>query len=138
LSFALYGLVRKVIKVDALAGLATETLLLVPFGFGYLIWYEIAGAGAASDLGIGMHGLLMLGGPLTAIPLVLFAYGVRRIPYSTLGLLQYIAPTLQLLLGVFLYHEPFGGTHAVGFALIWMALAIYAMDGLWRSRKTLQ
>lgn len=135
ITFGLYGLVRKVVKVDALPGLATETLLLVPLGIGYLIWYEVAGAGAASHIGAGMYALLILGGPLTAIPLVLFAYGARRIPYSTIGLLQYIAPTLQLLLGVFLYHEPFGGPRALGFAFIWTALAIYAVDGIRRSRR---
>jgi chloramphenicol-sensitive protein RarD len=134
-SFGLYGLVRKVVKVDALAGFATETLLLLPLGLGYLIWCEIAGTGVAGQIGISTNLLLMLGGPLTAIPLVLFAYGARRIPYSTIGLLQYIAPTMQLLLAVLLYHEPFGGARAIGFVFIWTALAIYAVDGVWRSRK---
>jgi chloramphenicol-sensitive protein RarD len=77
----------------------------------------------------------MLGGPLTAIPLVLFAFGARRIPYSTVGLLQYIGPTIQFLLAIFVFHEPFTTERAVGFSLIWTALAIYAIDGVWRSRK---
>ena len=78
--------------------------------------------------------LLIASGPLTAITLFLFAYGARRIPYSTMGLLQYIAPSLQLACGVFAFHEPFERTQATGFALIWAALVIYAGDGLWRAR----
>ena len=135
-SFGLYGLVRKVVQVDALAGFGAETLLLLPVGVGYLIWCEIAGAGAVLEAGLALNLLLILGGPLTAIPLVLFAYGARRIPYSTVGLLQYIGPTIQLMLAVLVFKEPFSGPRVVGFVLIWTALAIYAADGLWRSRKT--
>jgi chloramphenicol-sensitive protein RarD len=136
LTFGLYGLVRKVVHVDSLAGLASETLLLLPIGVGYLIWCELAGTGAFAHQGVGIDLLLLLGGPLTAIPLVLFAFAARRLPYSTIGLLQYLGPTLQLLLGVFVFHEPFTRDRAIGFALIWTALAIYAGDGFWRSRKT--
>ncbi len=135
LTFSLYGFVRKVVQVDALAGLGAETLLLLPFGIGYLVWCEIAGIGTLGHTGIGTDLLLALGGPLTAIPLVLFAYGARRIPYSTVGLLQYIGPTLQLSLGVLVFNEPFAGPRVVGFTLIWSALAIYAVDGVWRSRR---
>src|SRR5690606_11429773 len=103
LSFGLYGLVRKVIKVDALAGFASETLLLMPIGVGYLIWCEIAGHAALGHQSLGIDLLLVLGGPLTAIPLVLFAFGARRIPYSTIGLLQYIGPTIQLILAVLVF-----------------------------------
>lgn len=137
-SFGLYGLVRKVVRVDALAGFGTETLLLLPIGIGYLVWCEMAGTGAAGQVGWGMNLLLALGGPLTALPLVLFAYGARRIPYSTVGLLQYIGPTIQLMLAVLLFREPFEGPRVVGFSLIWAALAIYAVDGVWRSRKLSQ
>jgi chloramphenicol-sensitive protein RarD len=135
LSFGFYGLVRKLVKVDALAGFGAETLVLLPLGLGYLVWCELSGVGIAGHATPGMHLLLVLGGPLTAIPLVLFAFGARRIPYSTIGLLQYIGPTIQLLLAVFVFHEPFTQTRMIGFALIWTALAIYAIDGLWRSRK---
>jgi chloramphenicol-sensitive protein RarD len=134
-SFGLYGLVRKLVKVDSLTGLGTETLLAMPVGLGYLIWCEVAGIGAAGHDGLATDLLLMLGGPLTAVPLVLFAYGARRIPYSTVGLLQYIAPTMQLLLGVLMFHESFDRSRAIGFTMIWTALAIYALDGLWRARK---
>jgi chloramphenicol-sensitive protein RarD len=135
-TFGMYGFVRKVIQVDALAGFGAETLLLLPFGVGYLIWCETAGIGSLGHSSLGIDTLLVLGGPITAIPLVLFAFGARRIPYSTVGLLQYIGPTLQLLLGVFAFHEPFGGPRLIGFSLIWSGLAIYALDGIWRSRKT--
>jgi chloramphenicol-sensitive protein RarD len=76
--------------------------------------------------------LLAAAGPITAIPLLLFAAAARRIPLSLLGILQYIGPTLQLLLGVWLYHEPFGGARLAGFILIWAALAVYSAEGLWR------
>jgi chloramphenicol-sensitive protein RarD len=134
-SFGLYGLVRKMVRVEALVGFGAETALLLPFGVGYLIWCEYSGIGAFGHAGFNMNALLMLGGPLTAIPLVLFAVGARRIPYSTVGLLQYIGPTIQLLLAVLVYHEPFDSARLTGFSMIWTGLAIYAIDGLWRSRK---
>ena len=136
-SFGLYGLVRKVIRVDALAGFGTETLLLAPIGIGYILWCEQAGTGVLTTGSVGLYTLLIVGGPLTAIPLVLFAFGARRIPYSTVGLLQYIGPTIQMLLAVFVFGEPFSGPRVLGFVLIWTALAIYAGDGVWRSRKAL-
>jgi chloramphenicol-sensitive protein RarD len=134
-SFGLYGLVRKVIRVDALAGFATETLLLAPLGIVYLIWCELSGTGVITNGSGGLYALLMAGGPLTAIPLVLFAFGARRIPYSTVGLLQYIGPTIQMFLAVFAFGEPFSGPRVLGFVLIWTALALYAGDGIWRARK---
>ncbi len=134
-SFGLYGLVRKVIRVDALPGFAAETLLLAPIGVAYILWCEFAGSGVVATGGIGLYTLLIVGGPVTAIPLVLFAFGARRIPYSTVGLLQYIGPTIQLVLAVFVFGEPFQGPRVAGFVLIWTALAIYAVDGVWRNRK---
>jgi len=133
-TFSLYGLLRKVISVAALPGLATETLLLMPFGAAYLLWCGATGAGVFGSASPGLDALLIASGPVTAVPLFLFAYGARLIPYSTVGLLQYIAPSLQLMCGVFLYHEPFERLRAVGFALTWLALLIYAGDGLWRAR----
>jgi chloramphenicol-sensitive protein RarD len=133
-SFSLYGFVRKIISVDALPGLTTETLLLMPLAVGYLGWCQWGGGGALTTRGPDVAALLIGSGLITAIPLFLFAYGARALPYSTVGVLQYIAPTLQLLCGVVLYHESFGPARAAGFALIWMALLIYAADGLWRAR----
>ncbi len=135
LSFSLYGFVRKIISVDALPGLTTETLLLMPLAVGYLAWCHWAGSGALTTHGPGVAALLIGSGLITAIPLFLFAYGARALPYSTVGVLQYIAPSLQLACGVVLFHESFGPARAAGFALIWSALLIYAVDGLWRARS---
>jgi chloramphenicol-sensitive protein RarD len=135
LCFSLYGLVRKIIRVDALPGLTTETLLLTPLAAGYLAWGEWGGSGALTTAGPTIAALLIGSGPLTAIPLFLFAYGARALPYSTVGILQYITPSLQLVLGVALYHESFGAAQAAGFALLWVALVIYAADELRRARS---
>lgn len=133
-SFSLYGLVRKVISVDALPGLATETLLLAPLAIGYLMWCAAAGTGAFTRAGPEVAALLLGSGLVTAVPLFLFAYAARRLPYSTVGVLQYIGPSLQLACGVLVFHERFDGPRAVGFVLIWLALAIYAADGMLRAR----
>jgi chloramphenicol-sensitive protein RarD len=134
-SFGTYGLIRKVVKVESLPGLATETLVLFPFALTYLFWCETAGTGAMGHAGPVISALLIGSGPLTAIALFLFGYGARLLPYSTVGVLQYIAPTLQLACGVFAFHERFERTRAVGFALIWAALLVYAGEGLWLSHK---
>jgi chloramphenicol-sensitive protein RarD len=134
-TFSLYGLVRKLVRAESLPGFATETLLLVPVGLGYLFWSEAQGTGTFGHATLTNDLLLILSGPVTAIPLVMFSFGARRIPYSTVGLLQYIAPTLQLLVGVFVFHESFARDRAIGFILIWAALAVYAADGVWRARK---
>jgi chloramphenicol-sensitive protein RarD len=134
ISFSLYGLVRKVISVDALPGLATETLLLTPLAVSYLLWCTAAGIGALTRDGGAIAALLIGSGLVTAVPLSLFAYGARLLPYSTVGILQYIAPSLQLLCGVLFYHESFGPALAAGFGLIWAALLLYAADGVWRTR----
>jgi chloramphenicol-sensitive protein RarD len=129
-SFATYGLIRKVVKVESLPGLATETLLLAPFAAAYLLWCESAGSGALGHAAPVVNALLIGSGPVTAVALFLFAYGTRLLPYSTVGVLQYITPTLQFICGVFVLHEPFERTRAVGFTIIWAALLIYAGEGL--------
>jgi chloramphenicol-sensitive protein RarD len=134
-SFSLYGLVRKLISVDALPGLATETLLLSPLAVGYLAWCQAAGTGALTTAGPGIAALLVGSGVVTAVPLVLFAYGARALPYSTVGVLQYIGPSIQLLCGVLFYGETFGPARAAGFELLWTGLLLYAADGLWRARR---
>ena len=102
----------------------------------WVLWAEAGhGGGFAGGWSLGTDLLLVFGGVVTAVPLIGFAYGVRRIPLSVVGLLQYIAPTLQLLLGVWFFHEPFGGARALGFGAIWLGLAIYAGEGLWRNRR---
>ncbi len=135
-SFGLYGLVRKLVSVDPVAGLGLESLYLFLPSLAYLLWAEAGhGGGFASGWSWSTDLLLVFGGVVTAVPLIGFAYGVRRIPLSVVGLLQYIAPTLQLLLGVWFFHEPFGLAQALGFGAIWAGLALYAGEGLWRSRS---
>jgi len=134
-SFSSYGLLRKLVKVEALPGLATETLLLAPVAVGYLLWCESGGGGALGHTDPITDALLIASGPLTAITLFLFAHGTRLLPYSTIGLLQYIAPSLQFVCGVFVLHEPFDRARAIGFAVIWAALVIYAGEGVRLSRR---
>ena len=133
-SFGAYGLLRKTASLGALDGLALETVLMFPLAFGYLAWLGAAGADGFSGASISTQVLLAAAGPITAIPLLMFAAGARRIPLSVLGLLQYITPSMQLLLGVLLYREPFGGARLAGFVLIWGGLALYSLEGLWRIR----
>jgi len=134
-SFGGYGLLRKTAALGALEGLSFETMVLFPFAAGYVVWLTMHGENAflnaPSDT---TRWLLVAAGPTTAIPLLLFATGARKIPLSILGLLQYLSPTLQFLLGVWLFHEAFNSTRAVGFVMIWAALALFAGEGLWRSR----
>jgi chloramphenicol-sensitive protein RarD len=133
-SFAFYGLVRKRVEVDAITGLTVETLLLAPLAIAFLVWR--GGDGAFGAQGGWIDALLLASGVFTAVPLMLFAFGVRRVPLATIGLIQYLGPTLQLLIGVWLFGEAFTHVQALGFGLIWGALALYAIDGLWRRRRT--
>lgn len=131
-TFGIYGLLRKIAHLGALEGLALETILLAP-----LVLTILAVTAAHGDNGFLQASptsqiLLALSGPVTAIPLLLFARAARRIPLSLLGLLQYISPTMQLLTGVFIYDEPFDGPRLTGFVVIWTALAVYSVEGLWR------
>ncbi len=131
-SFALYGFVRKVAPVDSLEGLSIETALLAPIALGWLIWLQQAGELGLGRFGLSVDMMLVLGGAVTAIPLLMFTAAARRLPYSTLGFLQYIAPSLQFLLAVLAFGEPLTTSHLVCFAAIWTALAIFTLDG-WRS-----
>lgn len=132
-SFAVYGLIRKQVAVEAVPGVAIESLILTPVALGWLLWLAASQRGAFLAGSAGQDVLLVVGGVLTALPLIGFAYGARRIPYSLVGILQYISPTLQLLSGVLFLGEPFGSDRAIGFGCIWLALAVYAQDG-WRRR----
>lgn len=123
-SFATYGLLRKIVPVDALAGLAVETALLFPLALLWLGWALSAGDPVFGPT-TGTAGLLALAGIVSTTPLLLFTAAARRLPYSTLGMLQFLAPTLQFLLAVLLYGERFTAAHAVAFAAIWTALALY-------------
>ena len=136
LTFGIYGLLRKTAALGAIEGLSLETLLLAPLAAAYLLWLADRGASGFVDGDATTRLLLFAAGPVTAVPLLLFAAGARRIPFSTLGLLQYLGPSLQLLIGVWLYHEPFA-ERAPGYVLIWIALAVFSIEGIvqgWRSR----
>ena len=134
-SFGLYGLARKTAPVDALGGLFIETLILLPAALVYLIWMQATGAGAFGRHGIGFDLLLMLSGPVTALPLLWFSAAARRLKLSTVGFFQYIAPSTQFLLAVLVYGEPFTHAHAVTFPLIWAALALLTVDAVRRQRR---
>ncbi|MEQ1440366.1 EamA family transporter RarD [Fontimonas sp. SYSU GA230001] len=138
LSFGSYGLIRKIAVVPSVRGLAVESGLLFLPALAFLLGSEIHGSGSFGHVSLRTDALLIAGGLVTALPLVLFAVGARRIPLSMIGLLQYLAPSLQLACGVFLFGEPFTSNQAVGFGCIWLALGVYALDGLWRARRSVQ
>jgi chloramphenicol-sensitive protein RarD len=132
-----YSLMRKQSTLGAITGLTLETLLLVPAAVGFLIWQHVHGSGSLGRVDLRTHVLLFSSGVVTAIPLLLFAYGARRIRLSTLGLLQYLAPSVQLVLGIWVYHEPFSRSRALTFAFIWAALVIYTADNLLAQRRAI-
>ena len=133
-TFGLYGMVRKKAPVGSLPGLACETTLLLPFALGYVYWapwYDPApGLGFSTYTDI----LLVAGGAVTTVPLLLFASAARKMPLSTLGFIQFIGPTIQFLLGVFVYDEALTPAHAICFGFIWTAVALFCFDGVKRSR----
>jgi len=133
-SFGGYGLLRKTGALGALEGLSLETLILFPLAAAALGFLLLTGHDTTRSAATGTQILLLLAGPVTAVPLLFFAAGARRIPLSLLGLLQYAGPTIQLVLGIWLYHEPFPAQKQIGYALIWISLAIYAAEGLLVSR----
>ena len=136
MTFGFYGLMRKTATLGALEGMSLETMLLAPLAVVALLWSGPSGPGSqwpAHDAHTWLF--FLLSGPVTAIPLLLFAAGARRVPLSTMGFLQYITPSILALMGVFLYGEPFSGPRAVGFVLIWVALALYTAEGLWAGRR---
>jgi chloramphenicol-sensitive protein RarD len=133
-SFGVYGLVKKRAGVDGAQSLAVETTLLAPAALAYVVWVEAAGRGTFFDEGAG-HVLLLLGGGVaTAVPLILFGAAAIRVSLTTVGLLQYLAPSLQFLIGVFVYSEPMPASRLAGFALVWVALALFTA-GAWRTAR---
>jgi chloramphenicol-sensitive protein RarD len=134
-SFCAYGVVRKYAPVGAIPGLAIETILLLPAAIGAIIWFADHGPAQYWTGDIRISLLLVASGAITAIPLLLFATAARRMSYSALGFIQYIGPTVQFLLGIFLYKEPLSGVRLVAFALIWCALAIFSWDAVRRMRS---
>jgi chloramphenicol-sensitive protein RarD len=129
-TFGIYGLLRKTARAESMVGLLCDTGMLTPIALGYLVIVSSRGLGTFGDAGLETHLLLVGAGVVTATPLLLFAHGARRIKYSTVGFLQYIAPTSQLLLGVVIYGEPFTRTHGISFGLVWLAIVLYAISNL--------
>ena len=134
-SFAIYGLLRKTASLESLVGLTLETLLIVPLALGFLVYQETTVGGAFGHQGLGTTLLLACAGLVTAVPLLLFGAGARKLTLTTLGLTQYIAPTLQFSLGVLLYGEALTPQRLLGFGLIWLALVVYSLEGLVRGRR---
>jgi chloramphenicol-sensitive protein RarD len=130
-SFSFYGLLRKIVGVDSLYGLLFETAALTPAAIGLIIWQAMApAAGQLAIPGLTTLGLLALTGPITSGPLLLFAAAARRLKMATLGILQFLAPTIQFSIAVLVFHEPFTAVHGRSFACIWLAIAVYSLDAL--------
>lgn len=127
-SFALYGLFRKKANLESLPGLLIETLLLSPMALFYLWFVNQQGSGMFLHSPLFINVLLVLGGPVTAIPLFWFGKAATRIPLSTIGFIQYISPTLQLILGLFVFREPFSAVYLASFGLVWIGLVIYSVS----------
>lgn len=135
LTFGFYGLIKKLAPLDALPGLALETGSLFVPAVIYLLAAELRGVGSFGHVAPQTNLLIALSGIITAVPLLLFAEGARRVPLSTLGLLQYTTPTLQFLIGVFLYNEPFTSHQLIGFSVIWLALILFSTESLITTRR---
>jgi chloramphenicol-sensitive protein RarD len=133
-----YGLLKKKSVLGPLAGLTVETLQLFPFAVAALVWWHLDGTGALGRVDVRTQAYVLSAGVVTAIPLVLFAYGARRMRLTALGLLQYIAPSVQFLIGLFVYHETFDSARWQAFGLIWLGLVVYSADTFWAQRRFLQ
>src|SRR3954467_7037951 len=136
-TFGFYALIRKKAAIDPLVGLLIETAMPTPLALSYLLWLWGAGTATFSLQAPGMATLLVVSGIVTALPLIFFNFGAQRLKLSTMGLMQYLSPTLQLAIGVLLFGEEFTGAHGMAFGLIWVALAIYSTDAflMHRSRR---
>jgi chloramphenicol-sensitive protein RarD len=136
LSFGCYGLLRKIVAVEALVGFTFEVAVLTPLALGYLLWLGASGRGAfALDAPV-LDALLIGSGALTALPLIWFAAAARKLPLTTIGLLQFTSPSATFLLGVLVYGEPFGAAEAASFVCIWLALVLYALDAFATARAS--
>jgi chloramphenicol-sensitive protein RarD len=140
ISFGLYGAVKKYVRANSIVGLTLETTMLTPVAAAYIASRQFSGIGAFETEGAVVILLLIGSGVVTAIPLLLFASGAKRLPMSVLGFTQYISPTISLVIGIFVYHEGFTAMDMVGFGFIWAALAIYSFSqmGLAKSLKDVE
>jgi chloramphenicol-sensitive protein RarD len=137
LTFGLYGVVKKIAPLGSLYGLTLETGFVFLPAFAYLVFMDAAGHGAFGHEGLPTDALLAGAGMVTTIPLLLFASAARSTPLTMIGILQYIAPTLQFLIGVFVYHEPFTRAKLIGFAMVWIALLVFWFEGALARRRAL-
>lgn len=135
-TFALYGLFKKLLKADSLVGLALETTVLMPLALGYIIFKLASGQSALYAVSVPTLVLLLFSGVATATPLLWYAMGAARVKLSTMGFLQYISPTISLMLGVFVYGEKFTGAHLISFGFIWIGLVIYSVSNMEALRST--
>ena len=135
-SFGGYGLLKKTAGVGAIEGLTIETMVLAPVAVAYLLLLGLHGDATFGSAGAGHGVLLALAGPVTAVPLLMFGAAAQRVSLTTLGLLQYLAPTIQFLIGVLVLHEPLGLAKLLGFALVWAALAVFTYDLVVASRRS--
>lgn len=126
-SFAVYGLVKKLSKLSSLTGLAAETMMVAPLALGFLIFQVSTQAVAYVDISLWMVAMIILTGVVTSVPLLLFAQGAKRVSLSTLGFVQYLSPSLSLLIGIFIYKEKFTHIDFISFSCIWVALAIFSL-----------
>lgn len=135
LCFCIYGLLRKLVQVEALPGLAVEALILLPIGLYVVTQQALSPIGSSLGQAPLTDGLIALSGVLTGLPLLLFAIAARRMDYSTLGFIQFVTPTMVFLLGLFVFHEPVKATQLACFAFIWSAIALFTLDLLRRRSK---
>lgn len=134
-SFGTYGLIKKTASLESMHGFSLETAVLFLPALGFLLYRGASGVGAFMHLGTATTLLLILAGPVTSIPLLMFGYAARSIPLSMLGFIQYITPTMQFMLGVFVYNEPFPTSRLVGFSMIWLALLLYSIESVRFTRR---
>ena len=132
-----YGLLKKKSALGPIAGLTVEAILLFPVAVTLLLWWHHTGVGALGRVDARTHFFVLAAGVVTAVPLLLFAYGAQRIRLTTIGLLQYVAPTVQFLIGLLVYHEAFDSARLQAFSLIWFGLVLYSGDGIWAQRRLL-
>ena len=134
-SFGVYGLIKRTLRLEALPGLTAESLALAPVAAAVVVWFEVTGLGTFTSVD-GWHTvLLVVGGPVTAVPLLLYAVAARRVPLSVLGVLMYLNPILQFLWGVLVLGEEMPATRWIGFVLVWVALAVFTVDLVRHSRR---
>lgn len=134
-SFGLYGLIRKNLNLPSATGLTIETLLITPIAIGYLIWLYLQGRSSFGSIDLSTDSLLIASGFVTAFPLLCFAAAITRLSLTVAGMYQYLAPSISLLVAVYVYNEPFGVDRLVTFSCIWTALIIFASETIYHQRK---